>query len=51
MVLFYRKQPHVNTVAAVIGQNIMTTCLGVLLVKQPRPVEHRFQQTPEDVLG
>lgn len=34
MVLFYRKQPHVNTVAAAIRQNIMTTCLIGLLVKQ-----------------
>lgn len=49
MVLFYRKQPHVNTETAALRQNIMTTCLKVLLLKQPRPVEHRLQQTPKGV--
>lgn len=36
-----QKKSHVNAVTAAIRQNIMTTYLIVLLLKQPRPVECR----------
>lgn len=39
-----------NAGTAAIRQNILTTCLIVLLLKQPRPVEHRVHRTPEGVL-